>query len=113
MKDGLETIGSEWVVMINNLGCVTAMEMNILIYSFLKQFGLMKLKVVRLIHGPLMTALDMNGISITLLRVDGPKRDELLEYIDLKVDSPNWPTVLNLDENINPVVELNIHNYAA
>ena len=51
LKEGIETIGSEWVVMINNLGCVTEIEMNMIIYSFMKYFAQIKLKCVRLIHG--------------------------------------------------------------
>ena len=54
------------------------MEMNLVVYSIIKQFSLLKLKVVRLVHGQLMTALDMNGISITLLRTDGKRSDEIL-----------------------------------
>jgi hypothetical protein len=60
-----------------------------------------------------MSALDLNGITVTIMRADGKRKDEILQYIDLKVDSPNWPKIINLEEQNSPVVELNIHNYAA
>ena len=44
-----------------------------------------------------MSSLAENGISITLLQVDGPRRAEILEYIDLPVDSPNWKNPVNLE----------------
>lgn len=61
---------------------------------------------MRLLAGTLMSSLDMNGISITLLRVDGPRRAEILEYIDLPVDTPNWPRVVNLENQIDNIVAL-------
>lgn len=54
-----------------------------------------------------MSSLDMNGISITLLRVDAGRRAEILEYIDLAVDTPNWPRVVNLEKAADNLVELN------
>ena len=53
-----------------------------------------------------MSSLNMNGISITLLRVDGPRRAEILEYIDLPVDTPNWPRVVNMEAQVDNLVAL-------
>ena len=54
----------------------------------------------------MMSSLAENGISITLLQVDGPRRAEILEYIDLPVDSPNWPHLVNLETQVADVLEL-------
>ena len=53
-----------------------------------------------------MTSLDMNGISITVLRVDGDRREEILSYIDMPVDSPFWTRALNLEAKEENIVEL-------
>lgn len=105
VKTGLQDANSEWIVMINNLGCVTNLEMTLIVNEFMDQFS-GKGRVVRLIVGTLMSSLDMNGISITLLRVDGPRRSEILQYIDLPVDTPNWPRVVNLENECNNLVAL-------
>jgi len=62
--------------------------------------------VVRLLSGGYMTSLDMNGISITVLRVDGDRREEILSYIDMPVDSPFWTRALNLEAKEENIVEL-------
>ena len=59
-----------------------------------------------------MTSLDMNGMSITVLRL-GDRRDEVLSYIDLQVDSPNWTGCVNMEQYENNIVELNIQDGAA
>jgi dihydroxyacetone kinase len=52
-------------------------------------------RVVRIITGGVMTSLDMNGISLTCLKVDDLKeKDEVLRWIDMDVDSPDWPKVV-------------------
>lgn len=53
-----------------------------------------------------MSSLAENGISITLLQVDGPRRSAILEYIDLPVDSPSWPQLVNLEKQVTDVLEL-------
>ena len=53
-----------------------------------------------------MTSLDMNGISLTVLRVDGDRREEILSYIDMPVDSPFWTRVVNLEQKEENIVEL-------
>ena len=78
LLEGLKTVGSEWIVMVNNLGGVTEMEMNLIIYSLVKQFRQAKLKILRLVHGSLMRALDLNGITVTILRADVKRKDEIL-----------------------------------
>ena len=50
-----------------------------------------------------MSSLERSGISITILNVKGPRRDELLKYVDLKVDSPFWPKIINM-ENQNKIL---------
>ena len=51
-----------------------------------------------------MTSLDMNGYSITVLRLDTlENKKQIVEWIDLKVDSPFWPGSIVVDD-LNNVV---------
>lgn len=89
---------SEVVVMINSLGNVTNLEMTLITNDVMKYFKAKGgVKVVRLISGGVMTSLDMNGISLTVLNLDKFK-DDILKYIDLPVDSPAWPPAINTDK---------------
>ena len=50
---------------------------------------------MRLISGQVMTSLDMNGISLTVLKLDQANKIDVLKYIDLAVDSPFWPKAID------------------
>jgi len=54
-----------------------------------------------------MSSLDRSGISITILNVAGPRRAELLRYIDLEVDAPSWPKVVNMEKKVDNLIALN------
>ena len=94
----LSDSNAEFVVMINNCDYATSLEMKLIVNEFMKQFKEENCKVVRLIFGNLMSSLERSGISISVLNVNGKRRDEILKYIDLEVDSPFWPKVVNLEE---------------
>ena len=65
------TVGKKIAILINNLGAVPPMEMTILVKDV---FTAMPKSMNKYLIGPapLMTSLDMNGISITLM----PLNDE-------------------------------------
>lgn len=64
------------------------------------------MKVVRVICGPIMTSLDMNGISLTILNLPEDKSAEILSYIDMPVDTPFWPKAVSLEGKPNNLIEL-------
>lgn len=82
------------VVMLNSLGNVTALEMSLLANEVLQWCEKAGDEVVRLITGPVVSSLDMNGISLTVLNVTDL---DVLAYIDLPVSSPFWPKVANVE----------------
>ncbi|CAD7956315.1 unnamed protein product [Amoebophrya sp. A120] len=59
---------SHVVVLINNLGSVPALEMQIVGFEVLKNLGRRSIHIVG--PAPLMTSLDMNGFSLTMAVVD-------------------------------------------
>ena len=84
------------VVMVNSLGNVTNLEMSLIVNDVMEYFkNQPKINVLRLISGQVMTSLDMNGISLTVLKLDPISKIDVLKYIDLPVDSPFWPKAID------------------
>lgn len=78
--------GAEAAVMINGLGATPLMELYILnndVQQCLKEKGI---KVHRTFVGNYMTALEMAGCSVTVLKLD----DELKACLDAPCDAPNF-----------------------
>jgi dihydroxyacetone kinase len=64
--------GAEVVVLINNLGACTDIEMSLVaraVWNELEEKR--RVRIVRAVQGRLMTSLEMQGFSITLLLLSG------------------------------------------
>jgi dihydroxyacetone kinase len=75
------------VVMVNNLGATTEMELAIIArhaISYLEEQGF---AVERSYAGTFLSSLDMAGISISVLGM----RDEWLRWLDAETTAPAWP----------------------
>ena len=89
------------VIIVNNLGALTPIEMNIIIKGLCDYvYKNTKLNIVRIIHGAVMTSLDMKGFSLTICNLNqNDKLKEsmqlLSEAIDDKVEVPssNWNVI--------------------
>ena len=89
------------VIIVNNLGALTPIEMNIIIKTLCDYvYRNTKLNIVRIIHGAVMTSLDMKGFSLTLCNLNqNDKVNEsiqlIAEAIDAKVEVPssNWNVI--------------------
>lgn len=80
----LDYSGSEVAVMINGAGATPLMELFIVnnrVFDILAEKGI---KVYKTFVGEYMTSLEMEGFSISLLKLDG----ELKELLDAKADTP-------------------------
>jgi phosphoenolpyruvate---glycerone phosphotransferase subunit DhaK len=78
LKDGIHKSGDEVAVMINGLGSTPLMELYILhakVSEILNEKGM---NVYKSFVGEYMTAIDMAGCSVTLLKLD----DEIKELLD-------------------------------
>ena len=53
-----------------------------------------------------MSSLDMNGMSITVLKLNDQNKAQVLSYLDLPVDSPFWPGVVNMQAQTQNVIAL-------
>jgi dihydroxyacetone kinase-like protein len=81
---GIEMEGAEVALMVNGLGATPLMELYILngdVQAYLAEKGV---KVYKTFVGNYMTALEMAGCSLTLMKLD----DELKELLDAPSEAP-------------------------
>lgn len=74
----------EVLVLLNNAGSMTYMELFILYNEIEKYLGEKNIKIVRNWIGTYVTTQEMAGFSIALCKAD----EEILKYYDYKADSP-------------------------
>ena len=82
--EGIYSAGDEVAVMVNGMGGTPLMELfvaNKHVHEVLSAKGI---KVAKTLVGNYMTSLDMEGFSITLLKVDGG----LLKFLNAPADTP-------------------------
>ena len=84
LEDGVHVTGDEVAVLVNGLGATPEMELYIInnkVNDILKETGI---KIYKTFVGEYMTALEMTGCSITLLKLD----DELKALLDAESSAP-------------------------
>jgi dihydroxyacetone kinase len=75
------------VIIVNNLGALTPIEMNIIIKAVF-DYGINKFNILRIIHGNLMTSLDMKGFSLTLCNLNQINNIDIHELMLKGIDDP-------------------------
>jgi dihydroxyacetone kinase len=75
-----------YAALINNLGAVPAIEMSVIAHELLRSRIADRIELV-IGPAPVMTSLDMNGFSLSLLRLDDVRREALLGDCDVAA----WP----------------------
>lgn len=78
--------GSETAVMINGAGATPLMELFIINNHVADVLAEKGIKVYRTFVGEYMTSIEMQGFSISLLKLD----DQMKELLDAKADTPAW-----------------------
>jgi triose/dihydroxyacetone kinase / FAD-AMP lyase (cyclizing) len=76
-------------VMVNNLGATTTMELAIVARHAVRFLESKGLTVERIFAGAFLSSLDMAGISISVLGLNG----ERLRWLDAATTAPAWPNV--------------------
>ena len=79
--------GEPTAVLINNLGGLSPLEMNVVAEEVLTQLHTNDINVIRSAAGPFVTSLDTPGFSVTLLQLD----QELVQLLDAPTTAPGWP----------------------
>ncbi|XP_074087445.1 triokinase/FMN cyclase [Macrotis lagotis] len=81
--------GSSVVLVINNLGGLSFLELGIMADAAVRCLEARGVKIARALVGTFMSALEMAGISLTVLLVD----DALLTLIDAETTASAWPRI--------------------
>ncbi|KAJ8598554.1 hypothetical protein CTAYLR_001386 [Chrysophaeum taylorii] len=76
--------GARVALVVNNLGATSGLEMAVFGGVAVEACRARGLAVARCLDGALVTSIDMQGVSVSLTRLD----DELMELIDRPCDSP-------------------------
>lgn len=82
----LDYSGREVAVMINGAGATPLMELYIVNNHVADVLAAKGVRVYRTFVGEYMTSLEMQGFSISLLRLD----DEMKALLDAPADTPAW-----------------------
>ena len=83
--------GGRYALLVNSLGATPPGELSVVANEALEWLRRRECLAERLITGCLMSALDMAGMSLTLMRIDDAA---LLEALDAPTAAPAWPKVL-------------------
>ena len=94
--------GAEVALLLNNLGALPAVEMAVVARVVVINLLRRGLRPVRAFVGPYMTALEMAGVSLTVVRLPGPAETavgaaSLLERLDAPTSAPAWTASSVLD----------------
>lgn len=87
VSDRQLTSGQSVVLLVNNLGATPVMEMGIVTADAMKGLAARGLMVERAYSGTFLTAIDMAGVSLSLMAVDA----EIVAGLDAATDAPAWP----------------------
>ncbi len=96
VEQAIGQIDRRYALILNNLGSVPPIEMQILAYSMLKTSLAEKVDIV---IGPaqLMTSLDMNGFSISLLALEPQDKEALFSPVSVAA----WPGVRQRGDTVS------------
>ncbi|KAA2316344.1 dihydroxyacetone kinase subunit DhaK [Pseudooceanicola sediminis] len=78
--------GAPVALLVNNLGATPPMELSIMANDALEACAALGLRVERVICGTLLTAIDMAGVSLSLMQLDDARRQAL----DAETSAPAW-----------------------
>ena len=81
-------------LLVNGLGATPPMELDVLLRDALRWLDARGIVVERAWCGNFLTALDMPGCSLSVMKVD----DELVALLDATTDAPAWPGGGKLNE---------------
>ena len=79
--------GERVALLVNGLGATPQMELDVMLRAAFDALARRRIDVERAWSGTLLSALDMPGCSISLLRVD----DATLDLLDAPTDARAWP----------------------
>ena len=88
MDQDADLEAKEYVLMVNNLGAVSQLEMGCITQAALASLAENGLKVTHACQGTFMSSLNMNGFSLTLLHLKPELKEVILEALQHKTGTP-------------------------
>ncbi|NDZ97377.1 dihydroxyacetone kinase family protein [Streptomyces sp. SID6673] len=82
--------GEQVICLVNGLGSAHPLELSLVFGEVAAELDARGIAVERSMVGTFVTALDMTGFSITLVRLD----DEVRSLFDDETDAPAWPSTI-------------------
>ncbi|WAC57011.1 dihydroxyacetone kinase family protein [Gordonia sp. SL306] len=82
--------GEQVICLVNGLGSAHPLELSLVFGEVAAELDARGIAVERSMVGTYVTALDMTGFSITLVRPD----DEVMSLFDDETDAPAWPSTI-------------------
>lgn len=84
--------GDRVVALVGSAGATPLMELAIVTRAVVTVLSAAGIELVRVWQGPVLTSLDMAGVSVTVLLLPGDAAGaELLELLDAPTSSASWP----------------------
>ncbi|MGE2836489.1 dihydroxyacetone kinase family protein [Mycobacterium sp. SMC-4] len=83
--------GDDVIVVVNGLGGTHPLELHLLFGHVLEELAALEVRVIRSLVGTMVTALDMRGASVTVVRAD----DEMVRLWDAPTAAPAWPRLVD------------------
>ena len=88
--------GDRVALLVNGLGATPMMELDIVLRAALAHLRARGIEVARAWRGTLLSALDMPGCSVSLMRLD----DQVTALLDAPADAPAWPGAGRLNPQV-------------
>lgn len=88
--EGISLSTEQVVVLVNNLGGSTPMELYLAINDIHTQLQSRNMNIQRLYVGEFMSALDMKGLSVTVMRV---REERVLNWLDAETFTAGWVSI--------------------
>lgn len=92
------------VFLLNNLGCLPLLELWVVAKCVIRELEIQGMRPLRAFVGTYMTALEMSGVSLSILPCDGKQ----LERLDAQTTAPAWRCVEALSIGPKGVVAASI-----
>ncbi len=83
--------GDRLALLVNNLGATPTMELLIVARHAIERLETAGYKIERVYVGTFLSALEMGGVSLSVMRVE----DRRLSRLDAPTDAPAWPNAAN------------------
>ncbi|XP_063800451.1 triokinase/FMN cyclase [Pseudophryne corroboree] len=81
--------GDSIIIIVNNLGGLSCLELQVVASSAVRLLEERGFLIMRAMTGSFMTALEMSGVSLTLMKTS----PEILRLFDVDTSAPAWPRV--------------------